>query len=160
MRNNVFIFIIVALSLVALVMGFMLVGSPQKSRAINLDRQRLQDISDLRSSIENYYRDNQSLPETLDNISIPESRIDPETKQPYEYKFVFDTKYEICATFSADLDPDMDSYYLPTGEERAYYKKGHSCIPYTIPDYFVPTTMPVPVIKVLPSSSGSGDIVY
>ncbi|OGK39548.1 hypothetical protein A3F34_02485 [Candidatus Roizmanbacteria bacterium RIFCSPHIGHO2_12_FULL_44_10] len=159
MRNYIFVAFIGGLGILALVAGFVVVGSPQKSRDINLDRQRLQDISSLRYNIESYYRKQRSLPVSLDNVSNEEVKTDPETKKPYEYKITSDTTFEICATFLADLNEKTDSYYLPTGEERAYYKKGYNCLPYSIPEYLVPTAIPVPAIEIFPSTS-SGDIIY
>jgi type II secretory pathway pseudopilin PulG len=124
--NRIFLIIAVVLALAAVVSGFLLIGSPGYQRKVATDNHRLQDLQLIASAI--YSRvsgygnvpapypglpaptSTLALPATLDDLvkSNPTEYgaylpvIDQTTKQPYEYRIVDSSHYELCATFETD----------------------------------------------------------
>lgn len=99
--------------LVAIIMGFVAVGSPATQRAMRFDSQRMNDLSSIQSQIVSYWQQKEALPQELadlhDSLSWFTVPTDPETKAEYEYvnKNVSgansaskDISFELCAVFS------------------------------------------------------------
>lgn len=94
----------IVIVLIAIIFGFVAVGSPSKQRAIRFDNQRVNDLSNIQWQVLNYWQTKGVLPTTLDSLkdSISGNTIptDPENKSVYVYNIKGDKKFEICATFS------------------------------------------------------------
>ena len=93
--------------LAAVVAGFWLLGSPNKQRLLALDEERIADLSQIARVLVDYVGNQdaspQPLPETLpDSIQQAPDLIDPQTGEPYEYRRLSDTVYELCANFAYD----------------------------------------------------------
>jgi hypothetical protein len=110
-RSNAWFGIIFVL--VAIVMGFIAVGSPSTQRSLRFDSQRINDLSNIQYQVVNYWQAKQKLPAALtdlnDSISGFIVPADPDTKAAYEYdvKAVASVKgipsgltFELCATFN------------------------------------------------------------
>jgi len=89
--------------LVAVVGGFITVGSPSTQRALRFDQQRINDLSSIQWQIINHWQTKGNLPASLTELNDPLSGVnvpvDPETDAPYEYNRKGTTTFEICATF-------------------------------------------------------------
>lgn len=81
--------------------GFWVLGTPGRQRDIAADRQRLQDLQSIATDLHFRYQDNDDfqLPASLD---ADRRARDPLTDQPYEYRPLGDTTYELCAEFATD----------------------------------------------------------
>lgn len=94
-----------AIVAVALVGGFLMVGSPATQRARRFDDQRAGHLQSLQWQIVNYWQQKSALPVTLDDLRDSLSGFvpprDPETDASYEYGVVdeADRKFQLCATF-------------------------------------------------------------
>ena len=130
----------------AVVLGFLYVGSPEDRRAERFDQERVSDLQVLQSSVGEYYRAKQELPETLAEIEsvgfgIRESK-DPETNEAYEYRVLSATSFELCANFNTKQDSsEIISIARPFGgvEGTWEHDAGRYCFERTIdPDFFKP----------------------
>jgi hypothetical protein len=108
-KDSLMIFFATILTIIALVYGFMTIPNPAKQRALTLDHQRVNDLGQLQYSIEDYYKQNNQLPKTLEiltqNMYSPSSQLtktDPETNKLYDYTQTGSTTYQLCATFATD----------------------------------------------------------
>jgi len=135
MSQTAFI-IVVALTVAAIVGGFILAPSPQVSRDLNFDRQRAEDLTTLRFQVDNFYSQNEKLPEGEDLEAQQFSLLsDPETQEPYEYIIVSPDEYEICATFALSIkDFDDNTRYPRYNEEWYYHEAGRQCFTQKIND--------------------------
>jgi hypothetical protein len=116
MLAKTMMWIVIAITVLSLIGGVYLIGSPTKLRNMRDDDQREADLSSLRYSIVNYYQSkNGTLPKTLDEISLGNPYdnflpVDPATSKPYGYKLsatkLVDGKnfpaFELCAVFAQD----------------------------------------------------------
>ena|SRR5437867_3019069 len=109
---------------VAVVWGFAIVGSPATERLRKLDERRIIDLKTIHSEIQNivygetpYSRRGEMpvkpLPKTLEEIaqSARERRVpvrDAATGEPYEYRVIDETHFELCATFALPRDRSHD----------------------------------------------------
>ena len=115
---------VVALSVIAVITAFFIVGSPLQSRMLKFDNQRVNNLTELKYQLENYYRQNQQLPADL-SASQFERFVDPETNQLSEYQPLTQDQYELCATFSLDAPKD-DPYRYGT-DEWNFHQAGRQC---------------------------------
>lgn len=98
-----------------LVSAILYIPSPTEVRELKADNQTISDLQDIQWRIEDYYRSQASLPETLDDLYSGVSKpVAPESRAPYTYKIVDETEYKLCATFkysnnqfSRQQRPDM-----------------------------------------------------
>ncbi len=90
--------------LIAIICGFLVVGSPNKQRTLRFDNQRVGDLQNIQYQIVNYWQKKGKLPLSLDNLKDPISGViipnDPETFSAYEYSIKADMKFELCSIFS------------------------------------------------------------
>jgi hypothetical protein len=129
--------IVATLAVAALVIaGLFAAGSPGTARKFRIDRDRIERLSNLHSSLAAFGRENGSLPETLRGLEpdTPDAefsesfdpRKDPETGEFFEYRKISDREYRVCATFlTSSSDRRDESYYGPEGELS--HKPGRNC---------------------------------
>lgn len=99
--------------------GLWLAGSPSGERQRRFDEQRVNELSQIASAVDNSYQRNGRLPGTLEALAelgaydfyVP-SLADPEDGTPYEYRTTGTTTYELCATFAAESQA-MDARGVP-----------------------------------------------
>lgn len=91
----------------AVILGFFLIGSPTQRRAVRFDERRVADLQSLQYEIVNYWQQKEKFPATLDDLQDPirgfiVSR-DPETDELYEYRSASSLAFELCATFTTEV---------------------------------------------------------
>jgi hypothetical protein len=134
--------------LLAIIGGFVVMGSPSAQRTLRFDQERTGDLENIQWQVSDYYRNKGTIPGTLSEItgalgveSIP---MDPETGEAYTYTKVAPLSFELCATFGTESRADAFSYAqeraLPAGIEGSNsweHTTGEVCFSRTIdPDYF------------------------
>ena len=104
--SKVFVKIVIGVVVLAVGYGIFLSGSPQKQRAFQFDQRRISDLQNISSALNTYWKNNEKLPETFDDLknqySYIRSVVDPVTQEPYEYNIRSETEYELCAVFELD----------------------------------------------------------
>lgn len=135
----------------AIIYAFTITGSPFEQRSRKLDQKRVADITDLSRAVEDYYRENNKLPEKLREASKNLYRQnrqtdvkDPETNQEYEYSTTGFTTYKICAEFATASDQEIDrlDYYY---DKKFEHPKGHYCFDLEVPDWLIKDKSRTPV---------------
>jgi len=144
---DAFSWIITAIVAVAVLWGFVVIGSPFAQRNKRFDERRVQDLSMIQNYITNYWQSKEALPaglgdlkDSLLGIIVP---ADPETGGHYEYKALGGLSFELCANFNTEA---RDSYsqkavpaiYPPRSQDYNWqHGIGRVCFERTIdPDYF------------------------
>ena len=86
-----------------------LMGTPAQQRDLRLDNERISDLSNIASNIDQYWGLNDALPAQLSDLYGPRYNLnridDPETGTPYEYRALDgleSAEYELCAVFATD----------------------------------------------------------
>ena len=116
----------VIITLVVIIGGFIIVGSPAQQRAIRFDEQRISDLTNIQYQIVNYWQKKGKVPLAIDYLIDPLAGftvpVDPETGKSYIYMDGWETEvprgensFELCATFSTDSFP-----VHPTSEGLTY----------------------------------------
>ena len=117
----------------ACVVGFFVVGPPSEERARRMDMQRVNDLQQVMSAVDQFYNQTnyQRLPTSLEelrgaqNVYLASVR-DPQTKESYTYKTVSTLSYTLCATFETPVDTSnqQPSYtYMPGNTFWDHQKK-------------------------------------
>lgn len=127
----------VTLLFVALIFGWglFLSGSPQFNRRQQFDRRRMEALDFFRHRLITHYGTQRAFPKTLTELYRPEpqsytlSPFDPESGEPYEYRVVSATEFEICAVFNEESPKTLDGG--PQGYNAAEYREhpaGRFCV--------------------------------
>ena len=93
----------------AVVAGLVVVGSPGEARLEKLDTARRDDLRTIEHAVAEVWDRTATLPPSLDSLRAanrlrPEDLTDPETNEPYAYRVLSDSTYELCATFARASD--------------------------------------------------------
>jgi uncharacterized protein DUF5671 len=118
-----------------LIGGLALVGSPRQERMRKLDAERVGDLTRISWAIRGYYQEHRALPDSLGVITgLPSSEgiraEDPVRGEPYGYRIVDSTTYELVADFET-----ADSTAEPMGEpapEPRFWRHGAGRRTYTL----------------------------
>ncbi|MBI5221104.1 MAG: hypothetical protein HY978_04720 [Candidatus Liptonbacteria bacterium] len=104
--NRIFLSVLIVVVVGAIAAGFWQMGSPSHQRQVRMDEERLNNIRAIDSAIINskYYQNDHALPESLSQLETlsRDTLKDPEGGEPYEYRVLSTSTYEICATFATD----------------------------------------------------------
>lgn len=125
--------------IVAIVTGFMVIGSPRTQRLVKYDQQRVNDLESINQSIIYYFEMKGSLPDTLAEVASSGSYMllptDPETHTSYEYVMIGQSAkaYELCATFNTDSTENRDNGSSMGYQNSWNHPAGRYCFSYTIP---------------------------
>ncbi len=87
----------------SIAIGFLVLGSPKTQRLYKYDNQKINDLTSIRYSIENYVYSNNMLPTKLEDMtdySYGVTYEDPQTKEKYEYIITGENTYQLCAVFN------------------------------------------------------------
>lgn len=124
--SQVFFGIVVVVTLAALVGGFLLIDSPKTTIMKKNDQDRVNSLNNIKNIVTSDYSSTGILPIDL---SAPKfsSLIDPETSQPYEYRIISETKYELCATFELAVDKSDNTTRYSSGENWDFHGAGREC---------------------------------
>ena len=130
--NKTFLIAGSAITVLAIVWGALIVGSPAKERSHKFDERRLQDLRGIQSEIFSIVYDESSqkspvpvavvpapvnpLPKTLDDVVSQAVYqrpviVDPETGSPYEYIVKDALRFDLCATFNFVRDESYDIFW-------------------------------------------------
>jgi hypothetical protein len=101
-----------AVTVVSVIAGIVIVGSPAQGRLEQLDAGRISDLQSITYAIDAAFRADGMLPTSLDELSRdPRTQVntmDPGTLAPYEYLVIDEDSYQLCATFDRDAsDPAL-----------------------------------------------------
>ncbi|MBU0540664.1 hypothetical protein KKF59_02065 [Patescibacteria group bacterium] len=98
--------------IVVAIIGFFLSGTPQEQRLKLTDEQRITDLQNITSAMDQYWYDKRALPPDLEtlakqrNIYIS-SLTDPTSGEAYAYTQTGASMYDICAAFDTDNEQDI-----------------------------------------------------
>lgn len=99
----------------AIIASLFVVGSPAKQRDARLDQNRVSDLQTIQSSLVDYWRAKESLPESLvaleDDINGYRNPVDPESGEVYEYTKTDELTFQLCATFMTQSDGSGKNVY-------------------------------------------------
>ncbi len=105
----------------ALVFGFMNTETPSQVREMRLDQTQISDLQTIQYHIEESYRVNSKLPQTLstpyEGLVIPEA---PEGRDDYSYTVTGPNTFELCANFAYPTNKSEQMRY----SEPMYMDKG------------------------------------
>lgn len=116
----------IAITVAAIVVGFMASGSPWSARRVRLDAERIRDLKQLQQRIVEHWQRTRALPTSIDalrdDIQDYAPARDPETEQPYEYRALGDLQFELCAIFRTDSETQPKSKTTrPAGRYNTAY---------------------------------------
>ena len=136
--------------LIAIVLGFSVIGSPRTQRLIRYDNQRISDLQNIQWQIINYWQKVGAVPASLEVVADPISGFviptDPETGEQYEYHLKNSQTFELCANFSLPSNQNMSQAYpygIEKGQENWMHEAGKACFERTIDPQLYPVTKPV-----------------
>lgn len=137
--DRAFALLAAAAVITAVIAGFWLLGSPNKQRLMALDRQRLNELQQIASEMTSEYGfkpaadETVSLPDSLESLNIRSDRLlDPESQEPYVYRRLSDSTYELCATFAIDSSEVPRQNFGYDNRERWAYSKGQQCFEFEV----------------------------
>lgn len=112
------LFVVVSIIVaVAIATSFLLRGTPQEARKLELDRQRLEDVMAIAHDVRAIYNMADggqtlldSLPSTREPWAPNVGRRDPVTNEPYAYRKLAPDRFELCATFDMPAEDDPRSF--------------------------------------------------
>jgi hypothetical protein len=135
-KYHVAVGIIGVLVALAVGVGFFVAGTPVSQTAIRYDETRYNDFQQIRYRVEEHYRINGTLPESLSEVSLsttPDtSTNDPMTGDSYEYKVVSTEAYQLCTGFATDAET-FKKYGRSYFDFPITHTKGYSCVDFKIP---------------------------
>jgi hypothetical protein len=107
-----------------LILGFLQLGPPRSQRDYRADEKRVQELYQLSSEIQNYWRTHASqLPPTIN--ALPGTHLDPVTHAQYEYQHGQGSQFTLCATFSRDTPSRENS----NDSDPWNHSAGRHCFP-------------------------------
>lgn len=110
--------------LVAIFLGFGVLGSPREQRQVRYDNQRVEDLQSIQWRVISYWQMKGMLPQDLSELDRFDQNItpvDPEAKVRYEYRVLEPMKFELCAQFNKE---DMKRDMMYSGYMMDYGKVG------------------------------------
>lgn len=131
---KIFFFVSLALVLAAFIAAWFFVESPKEARNRRLDQKLINNMSSLESAVNNYYERHGALPVDLTaleqdtNIYLDkQALVDPETKEPLEYKVIDEDSFAFCATFRTSSQ-EFDVYDRPMFIGTKDHEAGYQCL--------------------------------
>ncbi len=118
LSRKVWVGISVFIILSSIIWGFAVLGSPRTQQLMKYDVQKVNDLQNLGTQIQNYYLTKGVLPISLNDLAQndPYFRLstDQQTGQPYEYQATststpYNKTYKLCATFNRTSDSKNDT---------------------------------------------------
>jgi type II secretory pathway pseudopilin PulG len=128
----------VAIILISIVIGFAVLGSPRTQRRHRYDEQKVADLQNINTAVQNYYRSTASIPGSLSDLSpqyyspLP---TDPQSGESYEYQLIGQSAkaYRLCATFNFASDANDPSLAYPYETISWKHPAGRYCFDLAIP---------------------------
>ena len=120
----------------AIVWGFAVLGSPRTQQLYKYDEQKVSDLQNINSEVQNYYQMKNVLPAALSDLTTSGNYFilpaDEQTGAQYEYQKTGNASYQLCATFNKDLTASsaaMQTYPVQYGATTWNHPAGHYCFP-------------------------------
>jgi len=122
----------VVVILVVFVTSWFIVESPTETRKRKSDQNIINSFNMIDSGLNNYYQQEEALPQTLDELSdykylklSVDDLVNPITGDTYEYKVISENEYELCTTFQSDSQEYSENYYR---DEMWPHQAGYQCL--------------------------------
>jgi len=97
---------VAGLILIAIISGFLIMGSPATQRLLRFDQEKVEDLSNIQWQLINFYQNKGLLPESLeetkDSLSGFVAPLDRETGEEYVYEKTDLLTFNLCATFNEE----------------------------------------------------------
>jgi hypothetical protein len=103
-KRKIWMVSVSVLILLAIVLGFSVIGSPKTQRLLKYDNEKINQISNMQMNVINYWQENGMIPETL-----PNPPIDRQTGEAFEYTKTGNMTFEICAEFNLPNEMQNDN---------------------------------------------------
>ncbi len=143
---RLFVGAIVLVVVGSIALGLYMAGSPAKERLRRLDEQRIQDLSQISSAVQQFYGLHEHLPDqlaelkTMPNAFLSEAQLlDPNTHEAYDYRSLTTSTYELCARFDTDSKTEVSPPMAPIYPMRVgvmmtdwNHGIGQGCFPFSI----------------------------
>ena len=95
--------------IIAIVLGFVIIGSPRTQRLIRYDEQKVSDLQNIQSQVIQYWQQKGKLPDTLADVNDPlgymSIPVDPQAGISYVYTLKNSTTFDLCAVFNRKALP-------------------------------------------------------
>jgi type II secretory pathway pseudopilin PulG len=154
---KLFSVIAIASVVIAIVLSFVVIGTPVSQRKTQFDQRRVNDLQNIQSQVIYYWQSKQKLPNSLADVQDPFSNTnipaDPETGKAYTFTPTGPMSFKLCATFDLPTQKDTQniSYPTPYSVDSNYqnnnwqHGSGETCFTRTIDPQFYPPRNTVPV---------------
>jgi hypothetical protein len=114
--RNVVAVVAIATVAAAVAFGLVRLGPPSDERSRMLDERRLDDLRLLARSVDLHWTRDGRLPDSLtvlsDSSTQGASLSDPATDEPYLYRVLTESTFELCGRFETDwVRPDADPFW-------------------------------------------------
>ncbi len=137
--------VVTGLVVVAVILGFVVGGSPKTERSRGFDSQRASDLRTLANCVSSYASNQKALPDSLSDLTkstqysyCSNNTLDPETRVPYEYSVTIPSvqkgavrqgEIQLCANFALDSmnEPKDAPAYAYSNDKWTEHTVGHSC---------------------------------
>lgn len=122
--KRVLVGVVVLVVALVVIRGMMIVGSPSDERTRQLDSRRIEHLQRISRLVEASHARNQQLPASLAErdvatvLEFDDIALDPVTRQPYGYRMISATRYELCATFDRASSGGRSDYFWAHGAGR------------------------------------------
>ena len=125
--RGLLLIVVSAVVAVVAVAGFLTMGSPDRTRLYRIDERRTEELQSIAVAIETHYANGKRLPDRLSDLRVvpgdTQDWHDPLSGQPYEYRVIGGSRYELCATFSlASEEGDVRSQQWAHGAGRQCFE--------------------------------------
>lgn len=134
---------VLAMSLVCVIAGFFIIGTPGDLRMLKYDEQKVWDLQSIQQQVVNYYQQKGELPADLTSLDDPLSSslipVDPQSGAPYAYTVTGPLSFDLCGSFNKPT-PETDgqgsyrdtSYPAQGIDENWQHGAGETCFSRTI----------------------------
>lgn len=129
-NDRLFALLATVLVVIGVLTGFWLLGSPNRQRQIRLDQQRLNDLFQIALYLHQQAEQSLLRDKTVNlptSLSANNRQTDPISNQPYQYRRLDNTKYQLCAEFATESDTDKLRDFSSTNQDFWQHPSGRHC---------------------------------
>ncbi len=139
----------------SIIWGFAVIGSPRTQQLLRYDEQKVSSLQSIDNMVRSYYYNHQALPTDLAALASDNSYTtapnDQQTGQPFEYRKVSATTFELCATFNKSSVDAMQSSAYPVrdstyGPQLYKHPAGYYCFSQTVTPNSSAMMVPKPML--------------